>query len=229
MASHRVRRFAIPPAWVGLVVAVATGCIGVALLVPIFATPTAQPAAAMPQAISDSSVVVPTSGAAAARLPGPPAAPVAGQPLELSIPSIGLHARVGSMRVAAGGTVDPPTPSRAYWLRNYGVAGPASDNTVYIAGHTFHGGGTAVFNPLLDIPNSTTTVKAGDEIVIRTSSASYTYDVTSTELYAKNSITQQAELWKRVPGRLVLITCFQYKGGTSSQQNYVVYAQLVRA
>jgi len=29
-----------------------------------------------------------------------------------------------------------------------------------------------------------------------------------------------------VPGRLVLVTCFQYNGGTSSQQNFVVYATL---
>jgi hypothetical protein len=152
--------------------------------------------------------------------------PIAGQPLRIRIPSIGLNTVVGSMSVASGGVVDPPTPRTAYWLRNYGIAGPAATNTVYIAGHTCHGRCSAVFNPLLDIPDSATTVHTGDQVIVTTPQGDYDYTVESSALYPKTAVESEGELWRRVPGRLVLVTCFQYKGGTSSQQNYVIYAQL---
>ncbi|MEA9986799.1 class F sortase [Subtercola sp. RTI3] len=155
-----------------------------------------------------------------------PVAPVPGQPVSLDIPAINLHATVGAMSVSADGTVDPPGPAQAYWIRGYGTAGPAATNTVYIAGHTYRGAGGAVFNPLLDIPNSQYTVHPGDHITVGTGNGSYDYTITDTQLYVKTVLSQQTELWQKVPGRLVLITCFQYHGGTSSQQNFVVYAQL---
>ncbi|HEY0259969.1 MAG TPA: class F sortase [Lacisediminihabitans sp.] len=191
-----------------------------------------------------------TGGHAIVQLPGPPPAagipatvppepapgqpvsqkavtpPIAGQPLHLRIPAVGLDAVVGRMSARPGSTVDPPTPASAYWLSNYGVAGPAATNTVYIAGHTCRGRCSAVFSPLLDIPQSTTTVHPGEQIIVGTPEGDYTYTITDTELYEKVTVQQQSELWKIVPGRLVLVTCFQYNGGTSSQQNFVVYAQL---
>jgi sortase (surface protein transpeptidase) len=160
--------------------------------------------------------------------PGGPAARPAtllpDQPTALHIPSIGLNANVGALAVR-GGEVDPPTPRSAYWLSDFGLAGPHATNTVYIAGHTWRGG-QGVFNPLLDVPHSSYAVHAGDEIVVDTPGGSYDYTVTDTELYEKVAIADQSELWRNSPGRLVLVTCFQYDGGTSSHQNFVVYAQL---
>jgi hypothetical protein len=152
--------------------------------------------------------------------------PVAGQPLRLAMPAVGLDADVGAMSVAPGAAVDPPTPGSAYWLSNYSVAGPAATGTVFIAGHTYRGGGYAVFNPFLDIPKSKYTVQVGDRIEVTTTTGTWTYTVKETDLYLKTTIQQQKKLWQNVPGRLVLVTCFQYNGGTSSQQNFVVYAQL---
>jgi sortase (surface protein transpeptidase) len=154
--------------------------------------------------------------------------PLPAQPTRLSVPAVGLDATVGAMSVAAGGSVDPPTPGSAYWLSGSSVAGPTSTGTTYLAGHTYRGGGRAVFNPFLDIPHSRYTVHKGDRIVVGTPSGSWAYTVTDTELYLKTTVEQQTELWRNVPGRLVLVTCFQYDGGTSSQQNFVVYAQLDR-
>jgi hypothetical protein len=151
--------------------------------------------------------------------------PVAGQPLHLSIAGVGLDVDVLPMSVPEDRELDPPGPYRAYWISDYGVAGPGSSNTTYIAGHTYRDG-SAVFNPLLDVPESAGAVHAGDKIEVTTPAGPVNYTITSTELYDKVSVQQQAELWKQVPGRLVLVTCFQYNGGTSSSQNFVVYAQL---
>ncbi len=156
--------------------------------------------------------------------PAPP--PIAGQPLTLSVPAVGLKTRVGSIRRPSTGAIDPPSESIAYWISSYGVAGPDTGNTVYIAGHTCRGKCHAVFSPFLNIPTSTYTVHPGDKVYVGTTQATYSYTVTDTELYQKATLQSEAALWQKVPNRLVLITCFQYFGGTSSQQNFVVYAQL---
>lgn len=69
-------------------------------------------------------------------------------------------------------------------------------------------------------------MKPGDKVYVGTIAGTDTYTVTGTERYSKATIARDKKLWSKVPGRLALITCFQYKGGTSSQQNYIVYAQL---
>ncbi|SDZ45241.1 class F sortase [Herbiconiux ginsengi] len=152
-------------------------------------------------------------------------AAVPGQPLNIRIPAVDLDAAIRSMSVPDDRQLDPPGPSRAYWLSDYGAAGPDSENTTYLAGHTYRDG-SAVFNPLLDVPQSAGAVHDGDAVIITTPEGDYSYTVTATALYDKTSVGEQAELWKQVPGRLVIVTCFQYNGGTSSSQNFVVYAQL---
>lgn len=219
-------------AWAGLALAIASlvavAVLVVAALAPggVTGVPRAQsviepepgqpaPAPAQPQ----------PAGAPAPHRAVAPVPPVAGQPLRVRIPAIGFTATVGSMRVPANASIDPPTPGSAYWIANYGTAGPASDNTVYIAGHTYRGG-HAVFNDLLDVPHSAVTVHPGDVVVVTTPEGDYTYAITDIERYDKVAIGDASELWKRVPGRLALITCFQYNGGHESHQNLVVYAQL---
>lgn len=186
--------------------------LGAPVTVPSSAPPAPAPSAVAPVAAAH-------GGAA------PPAAPLPGQPLRIAIPAVGLDAPVGAMTVAAGGAVDPPTARSAYWLTGYGSPDDSA-NTVYLAGHTYRRG-SAVFNPLLDVPHSAAAVHPGDTITLTTAAASVEYAITAVDRYDKATVEQQAELWRRVPGRLVLVTCFQYDGGTSSQQNLVVYAQRV--
>ncbi len=186
----------------------------------------AHPVQAAPVAAATSEPLTTTQGGTTSTGPTRPAPPpIAGQPLTLSVPSVGLTTRVGSMRRPSSGTIDPPTFNIAYWISSYGIAGPDSTNTAYIAGHTCRGC-TAVFSPFLDIPTSSVTVHKGDKIYVGTPEGTYTYTVTSTALYDKTTIQSDAEMWKKVPRRLALVMCFQYKGGTSSQQNFVIYAQL---
>jgi hypothetical protein len=214
--------------WVGFALA----AVGVAtlafLIIPnLLSAPVASRLDAAPEAASRPVVAEPEPGHAATAAQAHVAI-LPNQPLRLQVPAVGLDVNVGAMTVRPGSAVDPPTAGSAYWLSNYGLAGPASQNTVYIAGHTYHGGGQAAFNPFLDIADSTYTVHPGDKVIVTTLNNRYTYTVTDIELYLKTTVQQQTELWKKVPGRLVLVTCFQYNGGTSSQQNFVIYAQLDR-
>lgn len=160
--------------------------------------------------------------------PPAPAAPVAGQPLRLQIPSVGLDANVGAMSVAPGSAVDPPTAGTAYWLSNYGVAGPDTGNTTYIAGHTswFEDNGIAVFDKLLNFSDGAPTVKPGAKITVTTSTAQYTYTITGVYLYVKSTVTSRAQLWQKIPNRLILVTCDQLQGKNGTNRNIVVTAML---
>ncbi|WP_202565841.1 class F sortase [Agreia sp. COWG] len=203
-------------------VLLATGSPVVAPLIEAVAPPVDEQAAAVAAAVAEDAaaeqIVEEQNGGVAPQ-------PVAGQPLRIRIPAVGLDAEVRAMGVPESRELDPPGPYRAYWISDFGVAGAASTNTTYIAGHTYRDG-SAVFNPLLDVPQSAGAVSAGESIVVTTPGGDASYTITSTELYDKSSIEQQTELWQQVPGRLVVVTCFQYNGGTSSTQNFVVYAQL---
>jgi hypothetical protein len=152
-------------------------------------------------------------------------APVAGQPLRLVIPSVGLDVSVGSMSVPASRRIDPPTPGSAYWIRGYSVVGPNAPGTAYIAGHTYRGTGNAVFNSLFNLDTREAIIRAGDTIQVSAIDGGWNYTVTNVVNYDKATVQEQDELWSDVPGRLVLVAC-QYNGASSAVQNLVVYAQL---
>ena len=146
-------------------------------------------------------------------------------PTRVEVPSVGLAVDVLPI-TPDGGALDPPTLDEAYWIETYGAPGTASDNTVYLAGHSYDSG-SAAFNPLFDKDAQVALVEAGDEVLVSTRSGRLRYTVESTERLPKDELAGVEEVWKIVPGRLVLITCFQRNDGGASQDNLVVYASLV--
>lgn len=151
--------------------------------------------------------------------------PVPGQPLRVQLPGVGLDVRVYASRLPGDRTFDPPTVPDAFWVMDFGIAGPASRNTVYIAAHS-SSVGPAAFNPLLDRGAVGGAVHAGQKILVTTPEGGYSYTVTGSARYVKTDILGARKLWEAVPGRLVLVTCFQYNHRAESDQNFVVYAQL---
>jgi sortase (surface protein transpeptidase) len=147
-------------------------------------------------------------------------------PVRIQVPAVGLDAAVVPI-TPAGGELDPPRLDRAYWIESYGSPGPDATNTVYLAGHSVDRG-TAVFDPLFDQERQTALVKSGDEVTITTDAGAVTYVVDETQRYPKSELANEAEVWRIVPGRLVLITCFQRNGGGRSTDNLVVYANRAR-
>lgn len=171
----------------------------------------------------------------------PPPAPIPGSPavrLQLFRPGSGIIADFplgAPMQTNADGEINPDGLEIARWVNDSDMAAPGSDaeRTVYIAGHT-HPSKAAVFNPLYDRATSTSHVQIGDEFHITTEQTiamgadPLRYVVEGVEDYPKGVVAEgtENEVWQIVPGRLVIITCFQNPSGTRSTDNFAVYAQL---
>jgi Sortase domain len=147
---------------------------------------------------------------------------VAAPPERLQVRSLGLTATVETMPQTQCPVLDPPTASAAYWVQCRASAGTDSDGTVFIIGHAI-AGGDGVFNRLPEI-------EVGADVVVGTANGSLTYRVEDTVLYDKYGEAQAAPvLAERVPGRLVLVTCYLQDGISLTDKNFVAYATLVGA
>lgn len=128
---------------------------------------------------------------------------------------------------SVGGAFDPPTLTEAYWIEAFGAPGAQSDNTVYLLGHSWDNG-DAVFNALFDRATQTSKVHPGDKVVVTTDAGDVTYEVERTERIPKAEVAEESsEVWDVVPGRLLLVTCFQNNGGGDAYDNFVVFADVV--
>lgn len=94
----------------------------------------------------------------------------------------------------------PPHTADAYWLTSYGVPGAGSTNTTYIVGHSWEGR-ESPFN------NISSLAQPGDRLTVTTAEGplGYTIDRITTEY--KDTL-KDSPIWDKVPGRLILITCF---------------------
>lgn len=143
-------------------------------------------------------------------------------PSSMAIPALDLTASVGVMSESDCPVLKPPTMQDAFWVGCRAKPGTDSDGTVFIIGHSWTGG-PAVFNGLQ-------AVTVGDAVELTTPSGRLTYRVEHTVNYAKfGEIQVSPEIRERVPGRLVLVTCFLGPNNTTTDQNFVVQAQLVAA
>lgn len=199
------------------------------LAVPGQATEPAQqlPAAATADAAADAAapLVVETpeeaESVAGRELERTPARP--GQPVRVQVPRLGMDIPVLPMSLPADRRVNPPSNGFAYWIGDYGPAGAGATNTTYLAAHSWNLG-YAAFNGLMDIQAGAGRVQPGDAVLVTTPEGVTSYTVTTTAGYAKTSLGQRDDLWAAVPGRLVLVTCFQLNDAGATE-NYVVYAE----
>ncbi|MFB9713859.1 class F sortase [Arthrobacter methylotrophus] len=159
--------------------------------------------------------------AATRELERAPAGP--GQPVRVQVPRLALDIPVLPMALPADHRVNPPSNGFAYWISDYGPAGPGATNTTYLAAHSWNLG-YAAFNALMDIQAGAGRVQPGDAVLVTTLEGVTHYTVTSTAGYAKSTLESRDDLWAAVPGRLVLLTCFQLNDAGATQ-NYVVYAK----
>jgi|ERR1700681_2844203 LPXTG-site transpeptidase (sortase) family protein len=193
---------------------------GIGVLVLLIAISTAGCAAertSAPSPSTEARVTAPTP-VAQSTLPAVPSA----VPTALSIPALGLSAAVRVMGASACPMLNPPTRQDAYWIECRAKPGTDSDGTVFIIGHSI-AGGHGVFNDLQRL-------SVGDDVDLSTPSGTLTYRVQRTTNHTKFGEVQHApEVVERVPGRLVLVTCFLGPGGTETDKNFVAQAELVAA
>ncbi|MEV0283905.1 sortase [Kribbella sp. NPDC050820] len=162
-----------------------------------------------------------SSTAAPSKTPPPPetrsTAPARpGNPVRVSVPSLGISARVLSIRARGGTLIPPANPLLVGWWSD-GAAPGAATGSAIITGHTVHDGGGA-FDDLDEL-------SAGDAVAVTTGRGTLNYVVSSVTTYRKKALAgQAAQLFSQsVPGRLVLVTCEDWDG-TAYLSNAVVIA-----
>jgi hypothetical protein len=163
-----------------------------------------------------------TSGLAA-EPPRPRAAPVAAPPVSLTIPAIGVHARLTRLGLTPRGTLQVPTSP---WIPGWYAGGPRPGEVgpAIIAGHIDSLTGPGVFFRLR-------LLRPGDLVFVRRADGTAAvFRVSAERMYAKDRFPT-AEVYGPTPdAELRLITC----GGTfdtatgSYLSNVVVYASQVR-
>ena len=142
-------------------------------------------------------------------------------PRLITIPSIGVSARVRSVGVNSQGNIDvPKNLNDTAWYD--GSAKPNQEGQVFIDGHTsFNNAIDAAFN---DLPK----MKAGDQIVVETGNgAKYTYRVTATETVDADKVDMGKALNVQGDGKkgITLMTCtgkFNYRT-QSADKRFIVY------
>ncbi len=159
-------------------------------------------------------------------MPSPTARHTPSSSVRLVIPSVDLDLPLLALTPRRG-VIDPPLLTAGYWIEPYGTPVGAADqavNTLYIAAHSAGAGGDG-FDPLLTADHRGSALEGGDRVDVRTATGTVTYTVERTQRYGKNALADAAEVWESVPGRLVLITCFQRADGRASTENLVVFAE----
>ena len=137
-------------------------------------------------------------------------------PIKVSVPSLGVSARVLGIRARGGTLIPPSNPLLVGWWSDGARPGAAKGSAI-ITGHTVHTGGGA-FDDL-------DRLTAGDAVTVTTGRSTINYVVASVTVYRKKALAKQAARLfdQSVPGRLVLVTCEDWDG-TAYLSNVVVIA-----
>ena len=136
-----------------------------------------------------------------------PAADSGAAPRRVSVPALGIEARVLPVRVQDGTLVPPADPQELGWWRD-GAGIGADRGSVLITGHTVHTGGGAM-DHLADLD-------VGDEVTVETRTGVTAYRVVSVTYYPRQTLAAHADevFDQSGPHRLVLITCDNWNGAT---------------
>ncbi|SDC60821.1 Sortase family protein [Rhodococcus tukisamuensis] len=123
------------------------------------------------------------------------------------------------MRGGPGGQRLDPVDERPVWWGESGLPGTGTRQTVVVVGHNY---------ARRDAPfRALRVVEPGDRVVLRTTAGVLEYAVETAGPLPKGSLLGAHELRESVAGRLLLANC-DVREGESTDDNYVVVAQLVR-
>lgn len=198
---------------VALGVAVVLVAVAVVIIVVVQRDGDETPAAKRESCIRDAEL-----GAASATTQPPVADPARGVPVRLRIPSIDVDAEVLPVSMDAEGRLLPPADvSRIGWWAQ-GAEPGSPYGTVLCTGHSVHRGG-GVFDRLPD-------VEVGAAVGVVTENGTVDYRVTDVREYSKSTVAELADrlFSQDVSGRLVLVTCSDYRRG-EYRGNTLVFAE----
>ncbi|MDT0200439.1 class F sortase [Nocardioides sp. AE5] len=139
-------------------------------------------------------------------------------PVELVVPSIELKSKVIPIDTDPNDVLHPPADVRLVgWWKDSAKPG-ANHGQTLITGHTVHSGG-GVMDRMGD-------VKPGDRVQVITGEAKLNYKVREVKVFTIAQVAEHAaDLFgqDRERGRLVLVTCTDWKNG-KYQKNIIVFA-----
>jgi hypothetical protein len=169
------------------------------------ATASATSSVTVPSTASTTAPAAPPAGApAASPSAAGPALPPAAPPVRLAVEAAGIDVAVlplaPTAEELAAQSLVPPNTLDGYWLTPYGVPGAGSQNTTYVAGHSWEDR-DAPFNRLSDAS------LVGQEIELTTGTGTLEYVVDSVVTHDKDTL-KDSDIWHVVPHRLVLISCY---------------------
>ncbi|MFI7482918.1 class F sortase [Kocuria sp. M1R5S2] len=147
--------------------------------------------------------------------------PEAAAPVGLRIDAIGFDADVlpytPSEDQYAEASVVPPQTYNGYWLTPYGMPGEGSENTTYIAGHSWD---------QIELPFNRLSEPGlvGRELEVETVDGTLDYVVDSVTTYDKEGL-KDSPIWAVAPHRIVLISCYTRD---AVEKNIVVTASPAR-
>ena len=134
----------------------------------------------------------------------------AGHPRQVVVPRLHVDSDVVPISGQSGSLLPPSDPQLLGWWQEGQPVG-AKYGTAVITGHTVHTGGGALDH--LD------ELVVGDSLRVRTDSGWIQYVVKQTRIYSTDELARDAENLFRLggPGRLVLITCDDWNGHSTSR------------
>ena len=187
--------------WLALPLVAAAGLAIAVSVLPPDSAPSAAPSSTLSAVATPSA---PPSAPPAAKPPAVDPGPAASQPVALSFAAAGIDMDVLPLTPSdadlATQSLVPPLTLDAYWLTPYGVPGAGSNNTTYIAGHSWDGQ-DAPFNRLSN------EALVGNEFTLTTQTGDITYVVDSVLTHDKDTL-KDSDIWNIVPNRVVLISCY---------------------
>jgi hypothetical protein len=128
----------------------------------------------------------------------------ASPPLHITYAAVGMDQAVLPLsptdEEASLRSIVPPHTADAYWLTPYGVPGAGSTNTTYIVGHSWEGR-PSPFNEI------SSRARPGDQLTVTTVQGPLVFVIDQITTEYKDTLKDSA-IWDKVPGRLVLITCY---------------------
>lgn len=130
--------------------------------------------------------------------------PQAAAPVGLRIDAVGFDADVlpytPSEDQYAEASLVPPQTYNGYWLTPYGMPGEGSENTTYIAGHSWD---------RIELPFNRLSAPGlvGERLEVETVDGTIDYVVDSVTTYDKEEL-KDSEIWAVDPHRIVLISCY---------------------
>lgn len=135
---------------------------------------------------------------------------------DLSVPKVGLNARMRTMSVVDG-VINPPSLYSAYRVRQYGQPNPDAKKMTVVAVHSIRGASNVPGTKLINVSSGKAKVGSGDDVYVK----GQRYKIYNVTYPIKLKAKHNDRLWEDHRGKLLLITCLQRPSGKSVRNVFI--------